>query len=184
MAVILDFQGIKTVTRLVDHLSMFWWCDSNFRNELVAAYSKRVPNNEIWRLLASNGDGCMDGLEEWCYIQDLCRPCHVQGSLICYQGSTWNQAQNLKPIWSGNTPIPTDRHHGVSARDARINGSLGGGSLPTSKKKLIVHFLYYYSCTSFGVSIFYLTSSLKKNQRFYVFAVSNFKVVGLFKSTS
>lgn len=47
MAVILDFQGIKTVTRLVDHLSMLRWCDSNFRNELVAVYSKRVPNNEI-----------------------------------------------------------------------------------------------------------------------------------------
>lgn len=60
----------------------------------------------------------------------------------------------------------------------------GGGSLPTSKKKLIVHFLYYYSYTSFGVSIFYLTSSFKKKPRFYVFAVSNFKVVGLFKSTS
>lgn len=47
MAVVLDFQGIKTVTRLVDHLSMLRWCDSNFRNELVAVYSKRVPNNEI-----------------------------------------------------------------------------------------------------------------------------------------
>lgn len=78
--------------------------------------------------------------------------------------------------------------HRPSSRSKRARCAyqwkFGGGSLPTSKKKLIVHFLYYYSYTSFGVSIFYLTSSFKKKQRFYVFAVSNFKVVGLFKSTS
>lgn len=39
---------------------------------------------------------------------------------------------------------------------------LGGGVPSNFLKKLIVHFLYYYSYTSFGVSIFYLTSSLKK----------------------